>query len=158
MRNLTVLFVALTIIQISCSSNNKAGVIEKSDSVTKMKAEPTGGICTYEKFEGTAKIKSITPAPASEYNCPDKPYKIVFEFTPSNIADRQKYRFTNFSDSAASMQINDGANPSHTWIKKNKIEVGKKYKCIRTELTKGTCTPVGFTFPELNLFPEEGCN
>lgn len=119
---------------------------------------PQGGACSYNKFEGTAKIISIKPAPSTGYNCPDKPMQILFEFTPSDLSDRQKYKFTNFSDKSARMTINDGANPSQLWIKNNKIEVGKKYKCFRTEITKGTCTPAGFTFPELNLFPEKGCN
>jgi len=135
--------IALSMIQYSC--------------ISKTHANREGGTCSYIKFEGYAKIKSIKPAPASDYNCPEKPMQIIFEFTPSNPGDRQKYKFTNFSDSAAHMQINDGANPSMKWIKKNKIEVGKKYKCFRTEITSGTCTSVIFEFPELNLFPETGC-
>lgn len=130
----------LPLIFISCSSESKSG-----------------GDCTYTSYEGYAVIKSITPAPASEYNCPDKPQKIIFEFTPLDLSVRQKYRFTNFSDTAVSMRINDGANPSIAWVKKNKIEPGKKFRCFRTELTDGTCTPVVFKFPELDLFPETGC-
>lgn len=139
-----VFILAFALIQTSCTS--------------KVKAEPEGGSCSYNKFEGFAVIKSIKPAPAKEYNCPDKPMQITFEFTPVNLSDRQKYKFTNFKDSDVHMKINDGANPSMIWIKKNKIEVGKKYKCIRTEITKGTCTPVGFQFPELDLMPQTGCN
>lgn len=149
MKNLkltAVLILALSMINISCSGGSGR------------KAEPSGGSCSYNKFEGYAKIKSIKPAPKSEYNCPDQPMQITFEFTPVNQSDRQKYKFTNFKDSVVHMKINDGANPSMSWIKKNKIEAGKKYKCIRTEITKGTCTPVGFEFPELNLMPETGCN
>lgn len=138
---------AAALIQTSCSSGN-----------SKVNAEPSGGKCSYVKFDGSAMIKSIRPAPKSEYNCPDKPMQIIFEFTPVNLSDRQKYNFTNFKDSDVHMKINDGVNPSMAWIKKNKIMTGKKYKCIRTEITKGTCTPVGFIFPELNLMPETGCN
>ncbi len=138
-----VLIMALTMSGFSCSSKN----MEK----------PSGGGCVYNKFEGYAVIKSISNAPADEYNCPDQPMKILFEFTPLNLSDRQKYKFTNISDTSRSLQINDGANPSLNWIKKNKIEVGKKYKCFRTEIASGTCTPVGFTFSDLNLFPESGC-
>lgn len=122
------------------------------------KNNPEGGLCEYSSYEGYAVIKAIKAAPASEYNCPNNARQVVFEFTPDNISDRQKYRFTNVSDSPLTMKINDGANPSLTWIKNNKITVGAKFKCIRTEITKGTCTPVVFKFPELNLFPETGCN
>jgi len=138
-----VVFFALSMIQTSCSSKN----MEK----------PSGGGCTYNKFEGYAVIKSISKAPADEYNCPNQPKKILFEFTPVNLSDRQKYKITNSSDSSRSLQINDGANPSLDWIKKNNIKVGKKYKCFRTEIVSGTCTPVIFTFTDLNLFPENGC-
>jgi hypothetical protein len=146
MKNFKVYFVlimAFSMFSISCSSKN----IEK----------PSGGGCVYNKFEGYAVIKSISNAPADEYNCPNQPKKILFEFTPLNLSDRQQYKIKNFSDTSRSLQINDGANPSLDWIKKNKIEVGKKYKCFRTELVSGTCTPVIFTFSDLNLFPESGC-
>ena len=138
-----VLIFAFAMVQTSCSS--------------KIMKQPSGGSCTYSKFEGYAVIKSISSAPADEYNCPDQAKKIVFEFTPLNLSDRHKYKIKNVSDSSRSLQMNDGANPSLSWIKKNKIEVGKKYKCFRTEISSGTCTPVVFTFSELNLFPENGC-
>jgi len=137
------LIMALSLIQASCCS-------KKRDDIN-------GGACSYNKFEGYAIIKSITAAPSSEYNCPDKPQKIVFEFIPSDKSDKQKYKFKSFNDSSASMHINDGANPSMKWVKANRIEKGKKFKCFRTEIAKGTCTPVIFTFPDLDLFPKEGC-
>lgn len=137
------IILALSMINSSCSG--------------KIREDISGGGCDYVKFEGYARIKSITPAPAGDYNCPDKPMLIVFEFIPANISDRQKYRFKDFSDTTAKLKINDGANPSLAWVKKNKIETGKKFRCFRTEIVKGTCTPVIFTFPDLNLFPETGC-
>lgn len=147
MKNLkisAVLIICLTFICASCSK--------------KIVSDVEGGACDYSKVEGFAKIISIKPAPEDAYNCPDNPRQVVFEFTPANLSDRDKYRFKNFADSAVELKINDGVNPSLSWIKKNKIETGKKYRCIRTELVKGTCTPVGFKFPELNLFPDSGCN
>jgi len=141
----TLMIAVLAMMNISCCSN-KAG-----------KSETQGGACEYSKYEGYAVIKSIKPAPASDYNCPDNPQKIIFDFTPLNISDRKNYRFTNRPDSGVELKINDGANPSLAWVKKNGITTGKKFKCFRTELKKGTCTPVVFTFPELNLFPENGC-
>jgi hypothetical protein len=137
------IIMAISIFNLSCSSGRNA-------------ESKNGSSCSYVKYEGYAVIKSIIPAPASEYNCPDNPRKIIFEFTPANLSDRQKYRFANFSDTAAAMRINDGANPSLAWIKSNKIEVGKKYKCFRTEIIEGTCTPAGFIFPDLDLFPGSG--
>ncbi len=128
-----------------------------SSCCSKPKEEISGGSCSYVKFEGFAVIKSITAAPASEYNCPVKPMQIIFEFTPLNISDRQKYKFKEFKDTAVKMRINDGANPPLAWIKKNGIEPGKKFRCFREEITKGTCTPVCFKFTDLNLFPETGC-
>jgi len=138
----TLMFAAFIITYTSCSIN---------------KAGTRGGACEYAKYEGYAVIKSIKQAPASEYNCPDSPQKIIFDFTPLNISDRKSYIFSNRSDTGVEMKINDGINPSLAWVKKNGITAGKKFKCFRTELKKGTCTPVIFTFPELNLFPENGC-
>lgn len=138
-----VMIMIIFIINASCSS--------------KITADKMGGSCSYVKFEGYAKITSIVPAPESEYNCPEKPELVTFEFTPLDKSDRKKYRFTGYSDSAVNMRINDGVNPSHAWIKNNGIAIGKKFRCFRTELSKGTCTPVIYTFPDLNLFPETGC-
>ncbi len=141
----TLIIAVLIMMNTSCNSN-----------ITR-KGETEGGACEYSKFEGYAVIKSIKPAPASEYNCPDNPQKIVCDFTPLNISDRKSYRYTNRSDSGVELKINDGANPPLSWVKKNGITAGKKFKCFRTELKKGTCTPVIFIFTELNLFPETGC-
>lgn len=126
-----------------------------SSKLNKAESERSG--CEYVRYEGYAIIKSVKPAGASEYNCPDNPQKIVFDFTPLNISDRKSYIFTNRSDSGAELKINEGINPSLAWVKMNGITAGKKFRCFRTELKKGTCTPVIFTFPELNLFPENGC-
>jgi hypothetical protein len=133
----------LFLIQLSCNVTNQV--------------VPDGGRCTYVKYEGKAKIKSIAPAPVAEYNCPENPMQILFEFTPDTITDRQKYKFDNYNDTACYMRINDGANPSNKWIAFNKVEIGKVFKCFRMEQALGTCTPVIFEFPDINLFPEDGC-
>ena len=138
-----ILIIAVSMIFISCGRNSKS--------------DKPGGNCEYNQFEGSAKIISIKDAPKSDYNCPENPKLVIFEFTPANLSDRSKYSFKNFSDNSVQMKINDGANPSLAWIKKNKIEAGKKYRCVRTELTKGTCTPVIFEFPDLDLAPSTGC-
>ena len=138
------ILVILSVIQVSCKKN------DDNDKV--------GGGCEYIKYEGIAKIKSIYTVPSDEYNCPNEPKKIKFEFTPNNISDRDQYKYTNYNDSANYMRINAGMNPSQLWIDNNKIEIGKEYKCFRTEIKKGTCTPVVFEFPDLDLFPSNGCN
>ncbi|MCD4760634.1 hypothetical protein K8R42_01930, partial [bacterium] len=56
--------------------------------------------CTYNNILGTAEIISIESAPAEEYNCSEEPKKIVFEFTPNDLEDRENYRFPNVSDTA----------------------------------------------------------
>ncbi|MCK5169597.1 MAG: hypothetical protein KAQ75_06940 [Bacteroidales bacterium] len=142
MKQLGFLILVLSMIQISC---------EKNDDID-------GNICEYIKYEGIAKIKLISIAPSDEYNCPNEPKKIKFEFTPDNISDRDQYNYTNYNDSANYMRINAGMNPSQLWIDNNKIEIGKEYKCFRTEIKKGTCTPVIFEFPDLDLFPSNGCD
>jgi hypothetical protein len=118
----------------------------------------TGGPCKYMKYPGVARIIKIEQAPMNERNSTNHPKRIKFVFTPDDPSAPEKYSFTEWSDSCQYLKINAGSNPSVNWIKKNDIKPGNIYKCTRCEEIKGTCTPVIFEFPDLDLFPESGSN
>jgi len=116
-----------------------------------------GGECKYVEYIGKAIITSIIDAPIDEQNCPNNPRKIKFEFTPDNISDTTLYMFNNYTDSINYIKINSGMNPSQIWIDNNQINIGNQYVCYRNEIIQGTCSPVIFTFQDLNLNPKNGC-
>jgi hypothetical protein len=146
MKNFLILVIiflsSLTI--ISCTSANS----EQLD----------GGPCDYQRYSGSAIIAEIVPAPSGDYNCANQPMRIKFIFIPDDSTASAKYRFNQWSDTCQYLRINAGCNPSFAWVDKNNIKAGNTYKCFRCEETKGSCTPVVFEFPEINLFPENGCN
>jgi hypothetical protein len=43
----------------------------------------------------------------------------------------------------------DSTYPDLDFIQKHGIGVGKRYDCLLKVITKGTCTPLIFTFPTL---------
>ncbi len=140
------LLIILSILQLSCKKNQDNDINE------------VGYNCTYIEYIGIVKINSIANAPPNEYNCPNNPKKLMFDFTPNTISDRDVYLFESHSDSGNYLTINGGMNPSQTWIDSNEIEVGKEYPCFRKEIITGTCTPVFFEFEDLNTFPANGCD
>jgi hypothetical protein len=117
-----------------------------------------GGGCEYTQIEGTAIITAIEDAPADENNCPNNPKKVSFKFIPNDPSAPDNYKFENVLDSIQYLSINDGKNPSLTWIEANGVTVDSVYTCFREEITTGTCTPVIFSFQALDLFPDSGCN
>lgn len=135
-----VLLVMLLILFCFCSENNHLG-----------------GDCEYRNIPGKAVIFSITDAPDISFNCPNEPKVIKFNFRPDNLEDIDNYLFPNWTDSNKLITIHNGMNPSNYWVIRNRIDIDDEFICFRNEILKGTCTPVIFDFPDLDLFPEKNC-
>ena len=145
MKNLYVLcLIAVTLVLLACDNNDES--------------EMTGGNCNYIKYTGKATITAIEDAPATENNCPNNPKKVSFEFVPDNASSVNNYIFPNVIDSMQYLSINSGMNPSLTWLENNAVEVGQVFVSFREEIIEGTCTPVIYTFSELDTMPSDGCN
>ena len=116
-----------------------------------------GGECEYKSIPGKAVIFSITDAHDTSFNCPNEPKAIKFHFTPDNLEDIDNYLYPNWKDSNKLITIHSGMNPSNNWVIRNGIDINDKFTCFRKEILKGTCTPVIFDFPDLDLYPEKYC-
>lgn len=103
-----------------------------------------GGPCEYLEIPGTAKITAIKPAGAG-YNCPRNPVEVLFNFTP----DDPKRSSRNAQD--RHFQIGSGMNPSMDFVENLGLKVGQTLRCIRKEIVRGTCSPLGFDFPDVDL-------
>ncbi len=113
-------------------------IIEKDANV--------GGACTYNDIQGMATITYINQANLGEV-------VIKFDFTASEDVE---YKYANFPDKGQKFFVKgQGCCPPASWCKENGISQGAKIKCVRQELTDGSCTPVVFAFPQ---FEKNGWN
>ena len=111
---------------------------------------PVGGPCPYVDIPGIARIVSVEKAPSTEYNCADA-VKVTFDFVPNDPAAVDHYRHPSWKDTGNSFTLSRGMNPPKTWVLERGLIVGSEHACVRSESTAGACTPVMFTFPEINM-------
>jgi hypothetical protein len=113
---------------------------------------PIGGPCQYVDIPGIAKIVSVEDAAPTDYNCANV-VKVTFDFVPNNLAAVDNYRHPSWEDTGNHFTVGAGMNPPKTWVLEQGLIEGSEHACVRSEITAGTCTPVIFSFPEIN---EEG--
>lgn len=106
----------------------------------------TGGSCKYVKYEGQAKIISITSK--SKHHHSHEVYEVKFSF----ISDRGSEVISAQTEGKEFvLLLNNSTYPGYKFLKKYKIQVGKVFKCYMKVIETGTCTPVVFDFPTIRL-------
>ncbi len=105
-------------------------------------SEFDGGDCTYAETPGVATIVSVEDAAAGGNNCANDPVRVVFDFTPDDPEASQP------SDTGVSIGVADGKNPPREWVTDEGFTVGSQHRCLREDITSGTCTPVIYFFPD----------
>jgi len=113
-------------------------------------ADIVGGKCTYNDIQGTATIDSVAEPDAGENNCKHA-VKIFFTFTPDDVDAPNDYRFSEWPDKDQAFFVGAGKNPPKVWTESAGLIQGSTHKCVRSEIISGTCTPVIFSFPEIEL-------
>ena len=104
-----------------------------------------GGPCAYKDIPGWARIVSIQTAPPKAHNCPNDPVEVRFDFIPADPSLEAKQA------EDLTLTVGGGMNPARSYVAAKGIVKGKTYRCVRREITKGTCTPVLYTFPKIDL-------
>jgi len=109
-----------------------------------------GGPCEYKAYRGHAKIVSI-----HEKELPPK------VGGPSNVVYDVKFSFTTHEEIKGSLARVEGkeyllllANSSYPgpgFLKKYEIKPDKCFECYLKVIIRGTCTPVLFDFPTIDL-------
>jgi len=122
-----------TVFLFSCSSSSQ-------------NSDPIGGSCTYMSTTGTATIVSLNGASTGSNNCNNNPVEVVFDFTPANPADANTATDTN-----RVLTVGDGKNPPLNYVLSKGLTVGSTHPCTRQIEISGSCTPVVFTFTDVNL-------
>jgi hypothetical protein len=105
--------------------------------------------CSYEEIGGIAEIVSIDQPLPGELNCPKGSAAIYFDFIPHDTTAVLRYT-GNWPASNARLLIG-GMNPSEAWIDDQGLRVGLLLECVRMQITKGTCAPIVYTYPDLDL-------
>jgi len=110
----------------------------------------TGGPCQYRGFSGTATIRSVTPDPAANRDC-ENDVIIVFDFAPDDPGDVDLYRFPQWPDTGRVFELISGGSVPDGWAQKEGLVPDSRHKCIRSEIRIGTCTPLMFEFPDVDV-------
>lgn len=102
-----------------------------------------GGQCEYKKYRGQAKIISVRKKELTKES-----YKVKFCFHTDEIiaeaygqVERKEYL----------LLMDNSSYPGLKFLKRYGIEKGKYFDCYLKVITRGTCTPVLFDFPAIDL-------
>jgi len=109
-----------------------------------------GGPCEYKAYPGRATIASVRKkerqakagAPLSTL------YEVKYSFTPR---DRIKEGWVQVEGKEYVLLLANSSYPGPGFLKKYGIEPGKCFECYLKVITRGTCTPVLFDFPTIDL-------
>ena len=108
-----------------------------------------GGQCEYKKYSGKAKIISIRKKGPNNYGGPSyENYEVKFSFHTDEII---KERHGQVEGKEYLLLLDNSFYPGPRFLKKYGIEVGKYFDCYLKVITRGTCTPVLFDFPTIDL-------
>jgi hypothetical protein len=109
-----------------------------------------GGACEYQRIHGRATITDVKDADPDANNCKDA-VEVEFTFSPDELSAPERYRFADHRDTGQHLHVGAGLNPARAWARSKGLVKGAVHRCIRSEIVKGACTPVTFTFPDIDM-------
>ncbi|MCD4736116.1 MAG: hypothetical protein K8R53_08745 [Bacteroidales bacterium] len=114
------------------------------------KNKKTGGPCQYREYNGSAVITSLKKK--GEVKNRDKGfqalYEVKFSFFPK---EKIKEEFVQVKNREYDLKLENSSDPWLDFIEKYAIKEGKAFDCILKVITRGTCTPLLFDFPSIDL-------
>lgn len=109
-----------------------------------------GGPCAYSDCPGSATIVSVEPVPHSGGDwagLPYQPYRVRFTFSPAKPVPHRLY----VQDKLHELTLSGGTPPGPKFLKKYAITPGASFTAELRLIESGTCSPVVFTFPGVDL-------
>lgn len=107
-----------------------------------------GGPCTYADFPGTATITAIAPLAEERHGLPYAGRSVTFTFAPDTpINGEPLYVPGNIHH----LTLAGGRAPGQRFVDHYKLRPGLSLPCRLRLIRKGTCTPVLFEFPGIDL-------
>jgi len=101
----------------------------------------SGGPCEYKKYRGRCEIISIDKKGSDSYEV-----KFIFH-TDEEI----KEAYGKVEGRQFLLLLKNSSYPKRGFLKKYSIEVGRSFDCYMSVIKKGTCTPIIFEFPTIDL-------
>jgi hypothetical protein len=102
-----------------------------------------GGPCEYKQYKGKATIVSIREKPTFDHL-----YEVYFSFSPDEEIEES---WVKVEGRRYLLMLNNSSYPGRKFLKKYGIKLGKTFNCYLKVITKGSCTPILFEFPTINL-------
>jgi hypothetical protein len=109
-----------------------------------------GGPCEYKTYTGRAEIISVRliALPKGHPGPPHENYEVKFIFFPNQRIDES---YAQVENKPQLLTLTNSWYPGPRFLEKYGIAEGKTFDCRLKVITRGTCTPVVFTFPEIDL-------
>jgi hypothetical protein len=106
--------------------------------------------CEYVDIPGTATIVNVREPDPGASNCRNAG-EIVFRFTPDDPTAPERYLIPDWPDTGQILTVGNGMNPPRSWVQDRGLRKGTIHRAVRREITRGTCTPVIFEFPDVDM-------
>jgi len=109
-----------------------------------------GGPCSYKSYPGTAEVVSVEKVYTSSQDAKKigDGYDVHFVFHTDKTPEET---YARVNGKTHSLLLTNGTRPRSGFLKKYKIAAGNTLPCELAVIVKGTCTPLLFKFPTVDL-------
>lgn len=108
-----------------------------------------GGSCRRIAYPGTAVITSAEPATDPMRTCLNA-VEVRFTFIPADPSAPSRYLLPLWRDTDRRFVVGSGTPPPLNWAVSQGLVVGSEHRCVRLEITRGSCMPVAYRFPDID--------
>ena len=143
---LSIVLLAMIFVIVHCS-----GAMRNMDSAAESRTpRVVGGPCTYKQYKGKATIVSVcrkeTPENHGRRSYQAYEVKFVFFSEESIMEAHGRVEGRHYT-----MMLKNSSYPGPKFLEKYGIEKGRELGCFLKVITRGTCTPIIFEFPTVDL-------
>ena len=125
------------------------GSVSCGETKAREPGQVLGGPCHYKTYPGTAEMVSVQKVAAlKNAKGSGDGYDVKFVF---HAETEPEEAFARTEGKTHRLLLINGTYPRNGFLKKYGIEVGKVFPCHLEVIVKGTCTPVVYTFPTIDL-------
>lgn len=108
-----------------------------------------GGPCRRIAYPGSAVITSVEPSTDPMRTCLNA-VEVRFTFIPADPSAPSRYLLPLWRDANRGFVVGSGTPPPLNWAVSQGLVVGSEHRCERLEITRGSCTPVMYRFPDID--------
>ncbi len=125
------------------------GSVSCGETKAREPGQVVGGPCHYKSYPGTAEVVSVQKVAAlKDAQGSGSGYDVKFVF---HAETEPEEAFGQTKGKTHRLLLVNGTCPGSGFLKKYGIKAGKTFPCHLDVIVKGTCTPVLFSFPTIDL-------